>query len=272
MPKSLRGFVRAAYSRFLRPWIKTRINRQRVKLPWDVWGYWRLFTIEGLNLVEKLTLLCRFLKVDWGIVHGHKPCEVSEVCRVLAERRGRDNETFLEAGCWNGGSSAKFSIVCKMLGYRLAVYDSFQGVEAVPEEAAAGNYDFAGEYAAPQDVLRENLARFGEPDVVSINPGWFCDTLAGRKLDLSIRGVFLDCDLAKGSQEVLESAVPALTADGCIFTQDYHIRPVRELLHDPQTWSGLGVAPPKITFLCLHLAALRFDAKSPVRTAELTTA
>ena len=164
----------------------------------------------------------------------------------------------VEAGCWKGGSSAKFSLLCATLGYRLCIYDSFQGVEKLDSIDQAKEWDYAGQYASPKDVLEENLRRYGVPEVCSVYEGWFSETLARRPVPHPVRLVFIDCDLAKGTMEVLRGTVPSLVQDGWIFSQDYHIEPVRRLLFDPAIWDSLSKQSPTVTPLGAFLASLRF--------------
>lgn len=200
-----------------------------------------------------------FIVIDCNVLHSHRPCEIASVCKALAKRPHDPDEVMIEAGCWRGGSSAKFSIVCKILGYRLHIYDSFEGVEEVPaEEREQAGYDFSGEYAAPESVLRSNLIRYGEVGVCSIHKGWFAETLTVTSVSTPVRVVFIDCDLAKGTSEVLTGVMSRLVDDGWIFSQDFHIKPVRELLRDPNTWKQFNRGNPSITRLCGNLASLRF--------------
>jgi hypothetical protein len=164
----------------------------------------------------------------------------------------------LEAGCWQGGSSSKFSLICRMFGYRLCIYDSFCGVEEMQPEEKAGGYDFSGEYAATESVVRNHLAKYGAPDVCSTYKGWFAETLAVGPVPYPIRIAYIDCDLAKGTQEALTGIVPALVDDGWIFSQDFHIPAVRKVLCDRTTWISLGREMPTITRLGEYLAGLRF--------------
>jgi O-methyltransferase len=254
-------YLHKSYIRWIRPRIAEEINRQRVKLIWDAWGYWPLLFLRILPLFDKLRLLMRCLIIDWHVVHCHKPKEMSIICHALAERRGNPGEAFLEAGCWQGGSSAKFSVICNMLGYRLCIYDSFEGVEPMtPEERVDSHHDFSREYAAAESVLRETFARFGEMGICSIHKGWFADTLATRPVPYRVRVAFIDCDLAKGTNEALRGIVPALVDDGWIFSQDFHLKPVQRLLCDPATWDRFGKGVPIITRLGRRLASIRFTS------------
>ena len=235
--KSLRvqRAVRNLYVRLLRPLIHGEIHQQRIKLLWFVFGYRHMFAISSLSTAKKLSLIRRFLKVDWHVLHSHEPAEIASVCKALATRRGRDGEALVEAGCWNGGSSAKYSMICRELNYSLAVFDSFSGVEEMTSEEKASSFDFSGAYAASLDSVRANIARYGDITVCSFHPGWFADTLAKGALSFPVRVAYIDCDVATGTQDALVGIVPKLTDDGAVFSQDFHLSPVRRMLQNPDT-------------------------------------
>jgi O-methyltransferase len=255
--QNIEYYIHKWYIRWIRPYISQEINRQRLKLIWKVWGYRFLFSIRTLSFLDRMKLLIRFLRVDWYVVHAHSPTEISVVCQAIAERPTISGEVIIEAGCWQGGSSAKLSIICKMLGYCLCIYDSFEGVEPISPEDKAGGYDFSGEYASPESVLHKNLARYGEPSVCTIHKGWFVDTLAKGAVTYKVRLAFIDCDLAKGTREALTGIVPTLTDDAWIFSQDFHIKPVQELLYNTATWDSFGRGLPTIKRLGPYLASIR---------------
>lgn len=249
----LESLVHRLYIKYIRPHIASELYRQRLKLIWFVWGYWDLLQIGALPLAIRLHLIWNFIKIDWNIQHAHKPCEISKVCKAIAERPANPGEVVVEAGCWKGGSTTKLSLICHYLGYHLEIYDSFEGVEAIPEDG----YDFSGEYAATEGELTENLCKFGMPEVCSIHKGWFAQTLKASPVLSPVRVVYIDCDLAKGTGEVLQGTVPSLVDDGWIFSQDYHIKSVRAFLHDPEVWISLGRPMPTLSKLCYNLAAIK---------------
>jgi hypothetical protein len=263
IPKAMKDpalyrWIRRQYLRFVMPHFSDPLIRQRFKLLYFVWGYSGLLRIASIPWRERLRLLRRFLVIDWSVLHAHAPAEISEIACILAERPARAGEVIVEAGCWQGGSSTKFSILCSLLGYDLHIYDSFEGVETLSPEAQANEWEFAGQYASPEGRLRENLARFGEPSRCSIHPGWFSETLAREAPSQPVRVAYIDCDLAKGTFEALQGVTRALVADGVVFSQDYHIDPVRRLLWDPTTWQRLGIPAPEISVHGTFLASLRF--------------
>lgn len=258
--KSERHWIRRFFISWIRPRIRDPLNQQRAKLVCWIWGYWPLFFMRKFRLMKRLKVLAQFLRVDWNVLHSHHPSEIVPVARALSERQAHPGEVMVEAGCWKGGSSVKFSILCALFGYRLCIYDSFQGVERPNSLDSIKEWDFGEQYASPKDVLENHLRKYGVPDICSVHEGWFSETLAQRSIIHPVRIVFIDCDLAKGTKEVLRGTVPSLVEDAYIFSQDYHIEPVRHVLYDPATWDSLGKQPPTITPIGVRLAILRFQS------------
>jgi hypothetical protein len=120
-------------------------------------------------------------------------------------------------------------------------------------------YDYSGQYKATESQVREHLARYGALDVCAIHRGWFADTLAAQPVTAPVRVVYVDCDLAKGTREVLQGTLPGLVPDGCVLSQDFHIEPVRALLLNPATWTAFHQPLPTIVGLCGNLASIRFS-------------
>lgn len=240
------------YRKHVREYIKDDLHRQRFKLLYDVWSYYPLLSMKRLGLRERIRLLCRLLRIDWRVLHGHKPCEITPLLLELMNRPRRDKEVFIEAGCWNGGSTSKFSIVCKIFGYDLHVYDSFQGVQ-----------EWGFLYAATEADVRRNVEQYGEPSVCKFHPGWFKDTLLNQPMSLPVRMVYIDCDVPDGTKEVLSGVLPSLAEDGAIYTQDYHLRKVRDILDAPQTWREFGVEMPTIEHLVRNIARITWQVRTP---------
>jgi O-methyltransferase len=245
--------VREWYRSLLAPLARTTIGKQRIKLLYNAWGYRHLLAVRTLPLGARLRLVAAFLRVDWNVPHAHNPLEIAAMAAVLSSRRANPGEVVVEAGCWQGGSTAKLSLLCARQGFALHVFDSFQGVE--PNQAEPGFYDYSGEYSATESLVRSHVARFGEISVCTFHPGWFADTIAQQPLKAPVRMAYIDCDLVKGTHEVLAGVMPTLTNDGVVFSQDFHIKPVRRILVEPETWHG---RTPQITVHARRLVSVRF--------------
>jgi O-methyltransferase len=172
---------------------------------WFIWDYWPIVVLENIPFVDRLKLLKRLLRIDWNIVHGHLPSEIAFMCTVLASRKAKFDEVVVEAGCYKGGSAAKLSIICKMLGYRLLIYDSFWGVETPSLDQQKKETEwFFGKYAATEAMVRDNLEKYGEPEVCQIEKGGFKDTLANAPIPHRVRLAYIDCDLPQGHRRGFE--------------------------------------------------------------------
>lgn len=198
-----------------------------------------MLRIAAIPLRTRLWLLWRCIRIDWHVPHGHEPRDCAATLASLGERRARTGEVMVEAGCWQGGSTAKWSLACKSLGYKLHVYDSFEGVEARTE--LEGKYDFSGEYAAPLALVREHVEKFGDISVCTFHQGWFQDTMRPGQVPGPVRLVYIDCDLVKGTREVLEGVIPCLSEDAVVTSQDGQIAVVADFLASQETWRALGV-------------------------------
>lgn len=251
--RGLRGVVWRTYARWVRPLIGDDLVKQRLRMAWHGWGYWRLLAPSVLSLTERVRLIAAFLRVDWTILHAHKPAEMARMLLRLGDRRARPGEVVVEAGCWRGGSTAKFSLACRDLGYGLEVYDSFEGVAA--HAVAAGGTDFAGHYAAGEDLVRANVAATGDISVCAFHKGWFADTLR-HGVGKPVRMLYVDCDIAEGTRDALAGVLPDLVDDGLVYSQDFHIRTVREYLETPSTWADLGYLPARIIPEAWNLARI----------------
>ena len=105
---------------------------------------------------------------------------------------------------------------------------------------------------------RQTLENYGEPGVCLIQKLWFKDTLAKVLVSNPVRLAYVDCELFKGTEEALTGFVPSLVEDGYIFSEDYHLRAVREFLCKLENLERFGKRPMVVTPLCAKLASIRF--------------
>ncbi|HWJ96539.1 MAG TPA: TylF/MycF/NovP-related O-methyltransferase [Acidimicrobiales bacterium] len=249
--RGIRGRVWKFYRHHVRDHISDFVVRQRLKLLWMGWGYWRVLAPSVLPVHRRIWLVARFLRVDWKVLHAHKPIEIGYMLRDLASRRANPGEVVVEAGCWQGGSTAKFSLMCRELGYGLEVYDSFEGVSA--HDVRAGETDFSGTYAAAEELVRRNVAELGAIEVCTFHKGWFSDTLRNDGVGHPTRMLYIDCDIIDGTTDALTGGLPELVDDSLVYSQDFHIPAVREYLEDPATWAAFDRGPARLTPLAWNL-------------------
>lgn len=230
------------------------LGSQRLKAIYFAPGYWRLVFLPRVPLLDRLRLIREFLRVDWNVLHGHRPEEIAAVSRLLA-LHAQPGEAMVEAGCWRGGSTAKFSILCRRFGLKLRVYDSFEGVESLDVSVHPNEWKFGGQYACDEQAVKRTVEQFGRIEVCTFHKGWFSATFASP-VPAPVRLAYIDCDLAKGTIEVLQGVLPSMVPGGIALSQDFHIAPVREALLDAKTWESLGVSPPDISICSVYMAQM----------------
>ncbi len=156
----------------------------------------------------------------------------------------------VEAGCFKGGSTAKFSLAAKLAGKRLYVFDSFEGLPDIHEEHGKNIFGMdaafrSGTYAGALEEVRANVTRYGAIEVCEFVPGWFSDTMPTFKDPIA--AAYLDVDLVASTKDCLVNLFPLLDQGGTVFSQDGHLPKVLEVFEDETFWrSEVGVEPPAL--------------------------
>jgi O-methyltransferase len=124
----------------------------------------------------------------------------------------------VECGTWKGGSAVNLSLVCRITGRKLRIYDSFEGLPpGDPRDREAAAYQ-AGDYCGTLDEVKANLSRFGAIECCEFVKGWFKDTLPS--LDRPVLLSFLDVDLEASLETCVRYIWPHLTSRGYIFIDE----------------------------------------------------
>jgi hypothetical protein len=122
---------------------------------------------------------------------------------------------FAEFGCFKGYSSAMLSYACSLLGIRMHIFDSFEGLP--PSDSL--HYK-AGEFRGSINEVQENIRIYGAPDVVEYHKGYFNSSIpacAPTMTDLAI--IWMDVDLFSSAVDVM-SLSPKLDVRGAIFSHE----------------------------------------------------
>lgn len=124
----------------------------------------------------------------------------------------------IECGTWKGGSAVNLSLVCKIVGRRLKIYDSFEGLpEGKPGDREAKYYK-KGDYCGTEEEVRLNLSKYGAIECCEFIKGWFEDTLP--MLDSPVLLAFLDVDLEASLDSCVRYIWPNLVESGYIFIDE----------------------------------------------------
>ena len=164
----------------------------------------------------------------------------------------------VECGCYAGGSSAKLSLVAKILGRKLTVFDSFEGLPIAEQYYLRDQHcrrsdewvsDWTkGRYAAREDEVRGNIEQYGDFSVCRLVKGWFNETLTPSNLASQVAFAFVDVDLANSARDCFTAIWPRLSEGGIYVTHDTAYIKVLQELYRPTLWREQFRAIPPILF------------------------
>ena len=166
----------------------------------------------------------------------------------------------VECGCYMGGATTNLSLVAKITGRKLYVFDSFEGL---PEPSKHDRRHLAmniveyhsytkGSWCGPLDIVKANVSQYGAPEVCTFIKGYFDTTLPSFSEPIGF--AFCDVDLQDSLRICIRYLWPLLSAGGLLFTHEAHHLEIASLFYDPAIWpdsapglvgagSGLGLSP-----------------------------
>jgi predicted O-methyltransferase YrrM len=196
----------------------------------------------GVGWREKLELLQAFRHNTRRVETLSTVTEHMELAAAILRTPRATPGDVVECGCYVGGSTVNLSLACRLAGRRLVVCDSFQGL---PEPAAydrfhlnasTGHVDeyYAGRFAASEQLVRDNLARYGDLASCDLVPGFYDETLADLDRDVAV--AFLDVDLIDSLKPCLAALWPRLQPGGRIYVHEARSLPLVSLFFDRAWW------------------------------------
>jgi O-methyltransferase len=218
----------------------------------DIRGAWRFLRDRRLplSLGSRLRLLGRFLRITKSVSSPHTQSEMLAFYTEMMLTPPTVEGVFVEAGCFKGGSTAKFSLAAAAMGRRLVVFDSFEGIPENEEKhgrtLSGRSAPFErGDYAGSLDEVRASVTKYGEVEVCSFVKGWFDDT--APLFEEKIAGVYLDVDLESSTRTCLKYFYPLLQVGGALYSQDGHLALVVDLFDDDAFWrEEVGCEKPHV--------------------------
>lgn len=197
-------------------------------------------------------LLARFDEISRNVECAHNPSHVLEYVIDVLSLPTSLSGAMVEAGCFKGGSAAKASIIAKLTGRELIVFDSFEGLPPNAEEHRKSTLGHSiedrftgGNYRGTLDEVLANIKAFGEIDVCRFVKGWFEDTMGSFMTPVA--SLYLDVDLATSTKTCLRQLYPHIVPGGILYSQDGDLPLVIEVLDDDHFWKmALGRSKPDI--------------------------
>lgn len=148
----------------------------------------------------------------------------------------------VELGCFKGGSSVNLSLVCALVGRKLFICDSFEGLpEPKPEDRQhyavfTHHYDTyeKGRFAATIDEVKNNLRRFGHLDLCEFIVGFFDESLRDFKQPCVM--AFFDADLVASLKPSIVHIWPQLQPGCRFYVHEARNLPLVKLFFDREWW------------------------------------
>jgi len=205
----------------------------------------------GLGFFGKLRLILRFRENTKKIPAATNWREhlriAAEILRIPRTVKG----DVIECGCYKGGSSANLSLICDIVGRKLILCDSFQGLP-MPEEHDKVHHNILRkrvrfykerDFAGGLKEVKDNISRFGKIDICRFVEGYYENTLV--QLDGSYVLAFVDVDLHKSLEECLSSLWPRLINGAYLFSHEAQDLSYTSLFFDKKWWQeNLNCDPP----------------------------
>lgn len=204
----------------------------------------------NISLQDKVRILKKLYVINFNIDSPHTHEQILNYIQTILSLSQNSKGVVVEAGCYKGSSTAKFSLAADIVGKELVVFDSFQGIpdndEPHERNIFGGPASFKkGQYCGTLDEVKKNVSRFGKINRCRFVPGWFDDTLPSFNEPVS--AIYLDVDLAASTRTCLKYLYPLLESGGVLYSQDGHLPLVIDVFDDDNFWlSEVGCKRPQI--------------------------
>lgn len=140
----------------------------------------------------------------------------------------------IECGTWKGVSAANLSLVCKIVGRKLWVYDSFEGLPAGEVGDREAKHYNKGDFCGTLEEVKLNIKRYGAIECCEFVKGWFSDTLPD--LDRPVLLAFIDVDLEASLETCVRYIWPNLVDTGYVFIDEFGQTDYCALFYSEKYW------------------------------------
>jgi hypothetical protein len=160
------------------------------------------------------------------------PANINIIFDLLRQTKGVEGEV-AECGVYRGRTIVSIALWLEQHHDRRRIYgfDSFSGFPdgGVAHEIALGGASFSekrvgGFSDTSIEMLRRKLRRFRVDEKVTLEPGFFAESLM-RRADLRFSFVHLDCDLYESYRDCLNFFYPRLAPGGIVLLDEYNDPP-----------------------------------------------
>ncbi len=179
----------------------------------------------GLNKNDRQIILKKIMKIINNIQSATSLETQITLAKHLLSLPKYKKGYVVECGSFKGASTATMSIICKIIGRNLIVYDSFEGLPKSASNTVASYMHFGskeiykkGMYKGSLSEVKNNIVKFGSINSCIFRKGNFDITL--KKHSEKIEFLFLDVDLPKSTKICIKFLWKKIIKNSYIFTDD----------------------------------------------------
>ncbi|SRR6056297_121425 len=193
-----------------------------------------------MNWFRRMRLGFRFFRNFYRMTSGTSwRAHLVMAMRLLEIPPGKEGDV-VECGCWKGGATVNLSLACAIVGRRLRVYDSFEGLPPPTEGDHIALRSFRkgfvpGVFGGTLEEVTANVRRLGSLDACSFHKGWFKDTLPNHSDDIVL--AFWDVDYYASLHDCLLNLWPHLLDGAYLFLDEYRNVEYCSVFFSEKYWS-----------------------------------
>ncbi len=205
----------------------------------------------GLGFFRKLGLFLRMQRNTRRVPSASHVLEHLSMATTLLRMPNSVPGCVVECGTYKGGSATNLSLICRITGRQLHVFDSFEGLPEPSErdrshvlidQRTIHTYE-KGSWAGSLDEVRGNITRNGAIDVVTFHRGYFDQSLPGFHEPCVL--VFADVDLVDSLEPCVKHLWPLLQTGGHFYTHEAPHLEISAFFFDAPWWrANLGEPAP----------------------------
>jgi len=206
---------------------------------------------HSVSVWRKLSLIFKMIRNNRKIISGSTFIEHIAIATTIL-RIPKDTEgVVVECGTYKGVSAANLSLVCAFVNRKLEIFDSFEGLPTPSRQDAVHTllsrreihtYE-RGAWNGTLDEVKNNIQKYGRPDVCYFNKGFFDQTLPNFKQKAIL--VWVDVDYRSSLETCVKYLWPLLQDGGYFFTHEVEHSEIASLFFSESWWrENLNTAPP----------------------------
>lgn len=205
----------------------------------------------GIRLGQKWDLVFKMIRNNTRIISGSSFIEHLTMATTLMRLPKNLEGVVVECGTYKGVSAANLSLVCSLVGRRLEIFDSFEGLPAPTAKDKSHTllsskeihtYD-KGAWCGRLEEVEQNIARYGRLEVCRFHRGFFDQTLPAFKEKCA--QAFVDVDYVSSLETCLKYLWPLLADGAYLYTHEAGHMEIASLFFSESWWrENLSTLPP----------------------------